>query len=43
MALAALALSLGVAYWLLREREEGPESLPVKEEKRGVADDPQRK
>jgi uncharacterized membrane protein (DUF373 family) len=43
MALAALTLSLGVAYWLLREREERPQSLPVEEEKRGAADDPQRK
>jgi uncharacterized membrane protein (DUF373 family) len=43
MALAALTLSLGLAYWLVRERNDSAQPPSVEGQKRGAADDPQRK
>lgn len=40
MALAALTLSLGVAYWLLRKRDDRAQPPSVEEQRRGETEDP---
>jgi uncharacterized membrane protein (DUF373 family) len=43
LALAALTLSLGAAYWLVRERDDRQQPPSVEAEKRGETEDPLRK
>ena len=40
MALATLTLSLSVAYWLVRERNDRPQPPQVEQRRRGEAEDP---
>jgi uncharacterized membrane protein (DUF373 family) len=43
MALAALTLSLGLAYWLVRERDDRAQPPSVEKQERGESEDPLRK